>query len=466
MDEQNDNSLNNNEIEEEHKHSLRNIWVSIKRFASLHPDSDGNATIARIEEGVVFRGTNVWILAFAIIIASVGLNVNSTAVIIGAMLISPLMGPIMGIGLAIGTWNFVLLKKSLKNFAYMVIISLLASTLYFWLSPLSDAQSELLARTSPSIYDVLIAFFGGLAGIVAHSRKGEKTTIIAGVAIATALMPPLCTAGYGIAIGELKYFLGALYLFFINSFFIALATTIIVNYIKLPKHTEISPQRGKKIKRTIVILTVLVCVPSIFFAVRIIRESAFNSNAIAFVNSLEKNPLLTNTSILSSNRTYGGRDSSEIVLVVAGNTLSAEQIDNLQNTLSEFSLDKTKLSIRQISSASDDEDEVVGDLLKKNEQLLQQIENYKTHFDQMNASAIPNKQIAKEIKVQFEKIHSFAFGNMEYTNVSSLSTDTFPTVIVHWSDSYTQQDTSLFNSWLKVRLEKKNIRISHKIVVK
>ena len=206
---------------------LKNWWYAIKAITRLNEDTDVEATLTSIHKSVEFRGVNIWILAFAIIVASIGLNVNSTAVIIGAMLISPLMGPINGVGLAIGISDSELLNKSLKNLLVMVVISLLASTTYFILTPLSDAQSELLARTTPTIFDVLIAFFGGMAGIVAISRKEQPFAVISGVAIATALMPPLCTAGYGLATLQFKFFFGAFYLFFINSFFIAYIYKII-----------------------------------------------------------------------------------------------------------------------------------------------------------------------------------------------------------------------------------------------
>lgn len=194
--------------------------------------------ITNIDNGVVFRGTNLWVLIFAIFVASLGLNVNSTAVIIGAMLISPLMGPIMGIGLGMGINDLVLLKRAINNFAIATGVALTTSTLFFLLSPLNDAHSEILARTSPTIYDVLIAFFGGFAGIVATSSK-QKGNVIPGVAIATALMPPLCTAGYGLATLQLQFFYGAFYLFIINTVFIALATFIIVRLLHFPyKHFQ------------------------------------------------------------------------------------------------------------------------------------------------------------------------------------------------------------------------------------
>ena len=216
------------------KRILALLFVFIKdRFNLSHDQEDCQSTIMAIEKGVDFRGINVWTLVFAIFIASIGLNVNSTAVIIGAMLISPLMGPIMGLGLSVGINDFTLLKKSLRNMIIAVVISIVTSTIYFYISPLNDAQSELLSRTTPTIYDVLIALFGGFAGIVAGSSK-EKGTVIPGVAIATALMPPLCTAGFGIATGHLYYFVGAAYLFFINAVMISLSTFLFVRFLKFP----------------------------------------------------------------------------------------------------------------------------------------------------------------------------------------------------------------------------------------
>ena len=212
----------------------RSLKLRLLRRFDLRADQADVAEIdATIRSGVEFRGTNLWVLIFAILIASVGLNVNSTAVVIGAMLISPLMGPIIGLGYGAGVNDSALMRSSLFNLGLAAFISLLASTLYFWLTPLTQAHSELLARTTPSIWDVLIALFGGLAGVIGVTRR-VKSNLIPGVAIATALMPPLCTAGYGLATGNLSYFLGAFYLFAINSVFIAIATLMMVRVMRLP----------------------------------------------------------------------------------------------------------------------------------------------------------------------------------------------------------------------------------------
>lgn len=202
------------------------LWQVVKKYFNVMPDkaSEDNV-IAQITEGVDFHGATLWILILAIFIASLGLNVNSTAVIIGAMLISPLMGPIIGMGLAVGIADLNLFRKAINNYLITTILSVITATIYFSLSPITEAQSELLARTSPTLYDVLIALCGGAAGILAVATKG-KNNVIPGVAIATALMPPLCTAGYGLAMGNTSYFLGAFYLYFINTVFIAFTTCV------------------------------------------------------------------------------------------------------------------------------------------------------------------------------------------------------------------------------------------------
>lgn len=255
----------------------------IKRYINIGEHVDTADAAERIKNSIPFRGPNVWILAFAIVLASVGLNVNSTAVIIGAMLVSPLMGPIIGTGLALGTNDVDLLKSAFHNLLVMVVISLLASTIYFILSPLALANpTELEARTSPTIYDVLIALFGGLAGILESSRK-ERGTVMSGVAIATALMPPLCTAGYGLAHGDMHYFVGALYLFVINSVFIALATYFMVVYLKFKPVAGIAPELAEKRRKIITGILIVVLIPSLWSAFNLVRENNFERNARAFI---------------------------------------------------------------------------------------------------------------------------------------------------------------------------------------
>ena len=256
---------------------------TVRYYANIYDHIDTEDAAQRIKSGIWFRGPNVWILAFSIVIASAGLNVNSTAVIIGAMLISPLMGPIIGLGLALGTNDLDLLKLAAKNLLVMVAISLVASTLFFLLSPLELINpTELAARTRPTIYDVLIALFGGLAGILENSRK-ERGTVIAGVAIATALMPPLCTAGYGLSCLRFQYFFGAMYLFIINTVFITLATYVMVKYLRFKTASGIDPVVAKRRNNTITAIIAIVVIPSIISAIGMIQENNFERNVEAFV---------------------------------------------------------------------------------------------------------------------------------------------------------------------------------------
>ena len=265
------------------------LWMRAKRtiryYSFIFDEIDTESAAQRIKSSIWFRGPNAWILAFAIVLASVGLNVNSTAVIIGAMLVSPLMGPIIGAGLALGTNDVDLLKSAGKNLLAMVIISLLASTLFFILSPLSLVNpTELEARTSPTIYDVLIAFFGGMAGILENSRK-ERGTVLSGVAIATALMPPLCTAGYGLAHLNMHFFFGALYLFVINSVFIALATYFMVKYLDFPTVSGVSEELASRRRKAISTILFIILVPSIWSAFSLIRSNNFERNVQNFVEN-------------------------------------------------------------------------------------------------------------------------------------------------------------------------------------
>ena len=276
------------------------IRRSIRYYANIYDHIDTESAAERIKAGIWFRGPNVWILAFSIIIASVGLNVNSTAVVIGAMLISPLMGPIIGVGLAMGTNDLDLLKLAAKNLLVMVLISLAASTLFFLLSPLNLVNpTELEARTSPTIYDVLIALFGGLAGILENSRK-ERGTAIAGVAIATALMPPLCTAGYGLSCLDFHFFFGAMYLFIINAVFITLATYVMVKYLRFKTVSGLDPALSARRRRFITTIIAVVAIPSLYSAIVMVRDTDFERNVESFVRENR----LVSRSYISDYRIY------------------------------------------------------------------------------------------------------------------------------------------------------------------
>lgn len=257
----------------------------IRNYFSVSNDLDSYKNISEtINQGVTFRGTNLLVLVFAIFIASLGLNINSTAVVIGAMLISPLMGPIIGTGFGAATYNVLLIKRALKNYFFATITSLFTSTLYFLISPIGDAHAELLARTAPNIYDVLIALFGGFAGITALTSK-FKGNVLPGVAISTALMPPLCTAGYGIATLQIPYFLGALYLYFINTVFIILSAYLYLKFIHYPREEKNTSDSAIKANRIIFWVSIITIIPSIYLGYGLVSENNFNRNANRYINT-------------------------------------------------------------------------------------------------------------------------------------------------------------------------------------
>ena len=323
-------------------------WNTLKRkihkVMNINDHIDTDDAAERIKNSIWFQGPNVWILAFSIVIASVGLNVNSTAVIIGAMLISPLMGPIIGIGLSLGTHDFDLLRAALKNLLIMVLISLAASTLFFLISPLSPVNpTELEARTSPTIYDVLIALFGGLAGILENSRK-ERGTVLSGVAIATALMPPLCTAGYGLAHLSAKFFFGALYLFLINGVFITMATYLMVRYLRFKK--VVNPNRSVTNRRLswMSLILVLFIVPSLWSAFNMIRSNNFERNVRGFI--AEKR-------VYSKTYLYDYRITRDkgrkVILYITGNPLSPADSVNIYKTAGKWNIRPDQLRLIQQS---------------------------------------------------------------------------------------------------------------------
>ena len=317
---------------------------TIRYYANIYDHIDTDDAAQRIKNSIWFRGPNAWILAFSIVIASAGLNVNSTAVIIGAMLISPLMGPIIGMGLAIGTNDLDLLKLAAKNVLVMVLISLAASTLFFLLSPLDLINpTELMARTRPTIYDVIIALFGGLAGILENSRK-ERGTTIAGVAIATALMPPLCTAGYGLSCLNMHFFLGAMYLFIINAVFITLATYVMVKYLRFKTVTGISPALAQRRARLMSAIIAIVVIPSLISAIGMIRDNNFERNVEAFV----RDNRLVSRSYIYDYRIYNDH-GRKVELSLTGEPLSFEAQTALYASARDHRIKDAQLVIKEHS---------------------------------------------------------------------------------------------------------------------
>jgi uncharacterized hydrophobic protein (TIGR00271 family) len=434
------------------------------RFNLSHEQEDSIETIKSIEKGVEFRGINVWTLIFAIFVASIGLNVNSTAVIIGAMLISPLMGPIMGLGLSVGVYDFALLKRSLKNLSIAVVISVLTSALYFFISPLDEAQSELLARTTPTLYDVLIALFGGLAGIVSGASK-EKGNVIPGVAIATALMPPLCTAGFGIGTGNLYYFLGAFYLFFINAVMISLSTFLMVRFLKFPFKQIVDKNSERRLRNYIYIIVLITVLPSIYFAYQIIQQAIFKTNALTFVN---KEMVFDKTQIISRNFHYNQRDSNKIELLMVGEPLEGKIIEDLEAKMEFYSLNRTKLVINQgiENTGSVDFSQIksgiIEEIYHKNEQLIKnKDEKIKLLEDEivLLKSNIPVQAISEEANALNPKITKFSAFKTVVFDTEKKQSDTSIIVYVSSKSFLRENEINLLRNWLKKRLNYDDIKI-------
>ena len=380
---------------------IKHFWNYARRisryYGYIFDDIDTRDAAQRIKAAIWFRGPNAWILAFAIILASVGLNVNSTAVIIGAMLVSPLMGPIIGAGLALGTNDVDLLKSAGKNLLVMVIISLLASTLFFLLSPLSLVNpTELEARTSPTIYDVLIAFFGGMAGILENSRK-ERGTVLSGVAIATALMPPLCTAGYGLAHFNMHFFLGALYLFVINSVFIALATYFMVKYLRFETVSGISEELAIRRRNVISTILVIILIPSFWSAFSLIRSNNFERNVQNFV---ENNRLVAPRTYIYDYRVNGHK--AEISL--AGEPLDNDLRASIYVKAGQYKIKQTDLTIHEHSFGLSQQDmnNIIEEIydntateLEENQALLESMES---RLEEMAREIARLRQEQEELK--------------------------------------------------------------------
>ncbi len=473
----------------ENRNELQHVAIAIRRFLrstlSIKDGTDIESTINGIKRDIGFRGPTAWILIFSIFIASIGLNVNSTAVIIGAMLISPLMGPILGIGLSIGTNDFETLLRSIKNLGIAVSIALVTSTLYFIVTPLNIEQSELLARTKPTILDVMVALFGGFAGIVAGSRK-EKTNVIPGVAIATALMPPLCTAGYGLATLKMHYFLGAFYLFFINSVFISLATFLVVKYLKFPIITYINPLKIKRYRMILVSFLVLTIIPSAVIFYKVIQETRFNIAAENFVND---KAVFEGTELINKKVVYS--DTLSIIdLYYIGKEISQEKKYFLQDMLTNYGLNGkkrfaiTKKTVVRVHQDNDGEElerrmenfnndlrlKILEDIYTKNEQL---IKDKDTKIQLLEAEVLrllkqdtfPLEQINSEIKFHFNTVSKFAFGSIKQMNSvsDSIYIETIPAFLVSHEDNISQsrihEENKKINDWLRIRFKNDKIRV-------
>ncbi|MEO3407654.1 TIGR00341 family protein [Mucilaginibacter sp. CAU 1740] len=411
---------------------------------------------ASVRGNVDFKGVNLWTLIFAIFIASIGLNVNSTAVIIGAMLISPIMGPVMGVGLGVGINDLELVKRGLKNLLVATVIAVLTSAIYFLVTPLHEAQSELLARTSPSIWDVFIAFFGGAAGMVAASRK-EKSNVIPGVAIATALMPPLCTAGFGIAMGNWYFVLGALYLYFINSVFIAISTFLVSRYLRLKKrHLEDAGQE-KKVNRYIIIIVVITILPSIVMAYRIVNKSIFETNARKFVDEQFS---FNNTQVVSKTFRYTNKEQA-IELLLIGKELDKSQIDSLSRKLDAYRLKGVQLLIKQGLNASQhiDLSQIKASILEDVYAHQPKPDTIPSLVTSQTAATIPDSIVFSELKVLYPEIRSFGLSKMKIYHAGKQKNDTVKIGLAIFKTPLKKIEEAKLSGWLCLRYKDPSIRV-------
>ncbi len=446
--------------------TAKGLWTNIKVFIAelldIRADTDRESTVEAIKKDISFKGHNAWILIFSIFVASIGLNVGSTAVVIGAMLISPLMGPIVGIGLSIAINDVDTLKRSFINLGVMVLLSVLTAYIYFLISPIKEETPELLSRTAPTILDVLVAVFGGLALIVAKTKKGTIASVIFGVAIATALMPPLCTVGYGLAIGNFAYAGGALYLFSINAVFIALSTFVVSKLLGFPLVKYANQKRRKRIAQIASIVAIVVIVPSIILFVNLLRIQVFESKAKEYTAKVVK---YNGTETIKSEQDF---KKKEIEVYLIGKVVPKETIEIWKDGLNNYeALKGSKLIIHQGTNDSGDisllssqvKSGILEDLYLKNQEVIENkdaqisfLENELLKYKQGDFSF---EEISKELKINYEEVESLNYANTISTNFKK--TDTIPTFNVTW-DSKTKNATKIADAqkiqkWLSLRLK-------------
>lgn len=420
-------------------------------FISLHQGEEKRESVLEnIKQSTSFRGANLWILACAIVIASVGLNVNSTAVVIGAMLISPLMGPIVGAGFALAVFDFELLKRCGKNLLIATIVSLVVSAIYFFISPFKDAQPELLARISPTIYDVLIAFFGGLVGVIALTRV-EKGNPIPGVAIATALMPPLCTAGYGLAMGNYSYFFGAFYLYSINCFFICIATYFIVRYLKYTPVQFKNIRFEKQIRYGISFLLLLMIVPSFYLAYNLLKEKQFNDNVSKFI----ENEFTANGYPIIFKEIKYNTSPKKIELAFLSKRFSNEEEKQLNHRLNQYQIFNTSLIFKQ--GTQDLKKEILNELGTQNKALSEKDIIINNLQNEIKEFKFDDTETYKEIGILFPEAKNVSIGKfLLFPNSDSAKIET---VVLFHHQEKEEIDTLKLKKWLIQKLSTNNIKL-------
>ena len=452
------------------KADAKGLFASIKIFLvellDFRHDTDREATISAIKADIPFKGATAWILICSIFVASVGLNANSTAVVIGAMLISPLMGPILGVGMSIAINDIDTLRKSLINLLTMLVLSLLTAFLFFYFFPLNQDTSELLGRVRPDIRDVLIAFFGGLALIIARTKKGTIASVIFGVAIATALMPPLCTAGYGLSQGKWDYFVGAMYLFAINTIFIALATFIVLKVLRFPMLHYANSKRRKNIARIAGVLAFAVMLPAGWTFYDVLKESQYKFD---YKNYLE-NEINNNQSLWLQREKLDTKEKT-VTLNFNGDINAATKSDLINELKGYEYLKDFKLIINGNTNRSTDKILELYDLaLDKIDQRDQQIENLNFTIDSLKLATLSKNEtntidfinLAKDAKIQFSDLESFGFSKM-LNSTNFRTTDTVLVAKIRWNsslqDSLRIQKSTDLKNWLEKELQEKRVEV-------
>lgn len=458
----------------------KGLWQSsvifLKELLDFRHDTDQEATIQAIKNDIPFKGATAWILICSIFVASIGLNANSTAVVIGAMLISPLMGPILGIGMSIAINDIDTLKKSMINLATMIVLSLLTAFLFFFLFPLKEETSELLGRVRPDIRDVLIAFFGGLALIIARTKKGTIASVIFGVAIATALMPPLCTAGYGLAIGNFDYFLGAMYLFTINTIFIALATFLVLKLLGFTMIRYVNSVKRKRIAQLASFVAVLVMIPAIYIFIGVYQESIVKASYDKFLKDevesnkdlwLQREKIHTDTKKI--NLFFNGDVSDATETFLRNELKSYPRIDSYELIVNENkarSVDRVVDAYDRAIADLDQKDNVIKGLHKEIEGLKETITslNQRIEKDALNRDKnnVPFSSIIKEAKVRYNDITSISYSKVLLSK-DFIKIDTVPEVSVKWNakikDSVIAKNEKELKNWLQRELKINNLNV-------
>jgi len=461
----------NNTIFENFSQLFYDTRKYLVNLLDFRKDADQISTIEEIKANIQFKGATAWILICSILVASIGLNTNSIPVVIGAMLISPLMGPILGVGLSIAINDIDTLKTSLISLGTMILLSVLTSFVYFWIFDINADTSELFARTRPDIREILIAFFGGLALIIATTKKGTIATVIYGVAIATALIPPLCTAGYGIAVGDLNYFLGAMYLFIINTIFIALATFIVIKFLKFRMINYVDSIKRKRISRFATLAAIIVMIPAVWTFVNVVNESNFKNDALKFLNS--ELDILPNSKYIKKNTVvqYHSDKPSVIELTTLGNDQISKEIEFVLNTKMKnySSLNNTELIINQSIFREINNLEYMEELRSRDSlDLLSQTQKINFLEDKVQELLVLEKNyiefpnLLKELNINYSEIDEFSYSNILKSDFKSI--DTVSVFYVKWNDSLVNEvdvtrKSSQLEKWLKYKLNLDSIII-------